>query len=70
MDQESPGLEGQEPTRGIESSRTSDGIELTDELIERLAKEAEEGYDIAKRPGLLRRSGDAARCGSRRSPAR
>lgn len=27
---------------------TSGGVELTDELIERLAREAEEGYDVER----------------------
>lgn len=33
---------------------TSGGIKLTDELINRLADEAEEGYDIEVMPGRLR----------------
>lgn len=31
-----------------EPLRTSGGVELTDELIERLAAEAEAGYDVSK----------------------
>jgi CRISPR-associated endonuclease/helicase Cas3 len=31
---------------GTSDKGTSGGVELTDELIERLAAEAEEGYDV------------------------
>jgi CRISPR-associated endonuclease/helicase Cas3 len=42
---------------------SKDGVELTDELIEKLAKEAEEGYEISKltpRRGRPRMGSEAA----------